>query len=330
MLVSLAVLTVAYFLPFTPLSLPERAGAFCEAVQELVHLMWWGVALGIVAVGLLQYVPQRRIEQWLGSKSNLSGLTRAVIAGVVFDVCSHGILLVSMQLYRKGLSLGQTMAFLIASPWNSFSMTLVLVALIGLKWTLVFIATSVVIAFLSGMLFNLLEQRGVVPSNPYREKFESAPDDEPGFWKQIGPQLKSPSGWWGILKNAISESTMIIRWILVGILFAAILRIALDPVVFASWFGPTIGGLGLTLIAATLIEVCSEGSSPIAGDLLNRASAPGNGFAFLMAGVATDYTEILSIKSTMKSWKIALLLPVITIPQILLIGWLLNQLTPTL
>ncbi len=327
MWVSLVILSFAYFLPLTSLVLPEKAGAFCEAVRELVHLMWWGVALGILAVGLLQYVPQRRIEQWLGSKSNLSGLARSVIAGVVFDVCSHGILLVSMQLYRKGLSLGQTMAFLIASPWNSFSMTLVLIALVGLKWTLIFIAASVVIAFLSGMLFNLLEQRGIVPSNPYREKFESAPDNEPGFWKQIGPELKSPLGWWTILKNAIGESTMIIRWILVGILFAAILRIALDPAVFATWFGPTVGGLALTLLAATLIEVCSEGSSPIAGDLLNRAAAPGNGFAFLMAGVATDYTEILSIKSTMKSWKIAFLLPAITIPQILLIGWILNQAT---
>lgn len=327
MLVSLVVLVAAYLLPFTSLPLHDKVSAFCTAVRELVHLMWWGVALGIVAVGLLHYVPQRRIEQWLGSKSNLSGLTRAVVAGVLFDVCSHGILLVSMQLYRKGLSLGQTMAFLIASPWNSFSLTLVLIALVGLKWTLVFIAASVVIAFLSGLLFNLLEERGVVPPNPYREKFESAPDSEPGFWEQIAPQLKSPGGWWEILRKAIGESQMIIRWILVGILFAAILRVALDPAVFASWFGPTIGGLALTLVAATLIEVCSEGSSPIAGDLLNRASAPGNGFAFLMAGVATDYTEILSIKSTMKSWKIALLLPAITIPQILLIGWLLNQAT---
>ena len=61
----------------------------------------------------------------------------------------------------------------------------------------------------------------------------------------------------------------------------------------ASWFGPTVSGLLLTLVAATIIEVCSEGSSPIAADLVTRGGAPGNGFAFLMSGAATDYTEIM-------------------------------------
>jgi len=94
---------------------------------------------------------------------------------------------------------------------------------------------------------------------------------------------------------------------------------------FATWFGATFGGLWLTLLATTVIEVCSEGSTPIAADLLTRAAAPGNSFAFLMAGVATDYTEVMSIRDTTRSWRIALCLPLITVPQIILIGAVLNQ-----
>jgi uncharacterized membrane protein YraQ (UPF0718 family) len=74
-----------------------------------------------------------------------------------------------------------------------------------------------------------------------------------------------------------------------------------------------------------LIEVCSEGSSPIAADILTRAQAPGNAFVFLMAGAATDYTELLSLRETTKSWKAALALPLISTPQVLLIGWLLQS-----
>jgi uncharacterized membrane protein YraQ (UPF0718 family) len=70
--------------------------------------------------------------------------------------------------------------------------------------------------------------------------------------------------------------------------------------------------------------VCSEGSSPIAADLLTRAKAPGNGFTFLMAGAATDYTEIMVLRETTQSWKAALILPALTVPQVLLIGWALN------
>jgi uncharacterized membrane protein YraQ (UPF0718 family) len=300
---------------------------FTHAVREFINLMWWGLALGIVAVGLLQFVPQNRIRNWLGERSNLSGLTRAVSAGLLFDVCSHGILLVGMQLYRRGLSLGQTMAFLIASPWNSISLTFILIGLIGWKWTLLFIGLSVIIAFLSGLLFDLLERRSVVPANPYRRDFDSQSEPEPGFMEQLRPLLSTPAGWWRWIGSAVNESKMVIRWILFGTVLAAVLRVVVHPDIFADWFGPSLIGLGLTLVAATIIEVCSEGSSPIAADLLNRANAPGNGFTFLMAGVATDYTEVLAIRETMRSWKIALLLPAITVPQIVLIGWILNSLS---
>jgi len=300
-------------------------GEFTHSVREFMDLMWWGLLLGIIAVGFLQYVPQRRVRQWLGDRSNFGGLTRSVAAGLLFDMCSHGILIVGMQLYRRGLTLGQTMAFLIASPWNSLSLTFILIGLIGWKWTLLFTGLSAVIAFLSGLLFSYLEKRSVVPSNPYRLDLESEP--EPGFLEQIRPLLATPSGWGRWIAAAVMESKMIIRWILSGTVLAALLRILLHPDIFADWFGPSLLGLGLTLIAATVIEVCSEGSSPIAADLINRAGAPGNGFTLLMAGIATDYTEIIALRETTHSWKIALLLPAITVPQIVVIGWVLNSLS---
>jgi len=43
-----------------------------------------------------------------------------------------------------------------------------------------------------------------------------------------------------------------------------------------------------------------------------------------MARVATDYTEIMILKDTAKSWKLALFLPLITVPQVLLVAWLIN------
>jgi len=70
--------------------------------------------------------------------------------------------------------------------------------------------------------------------------------------------------------------------------------------------------------------VCSEGSTPIAADLLNRADAPGNGFAFLMTGVSTDYTEIMVLKETTRSMKTALFLPLLTVPQVLVVAWIMN------
>ncbi|MGB1539775.1 MAG: permease, partial [Rickettsiales bacterium] len=240
-------------------------------------------------------------------------------------VLGFGILLVGMKLYERGASLGQVMAFLIASPWNSLSLTLIMVALMGLKWTLVFMGLSMVIAILSGLVFERLVAAGVLPSNPNTgdkpDNFHFFPEAK----KQIKQVEWKPSLAATMLKEGFSESAMVLRWVFLGVVLAALIRTFVPTDQFAHYFGATLSGLGLTIIAATIIEVCSEGSTPIAADLLNRAKAPGNSFAFLMTGVATDYTEIMGIKETMKSWKIAFFLPLVTLPQVITLSWMINQ-----
>ena len=117
---------------------------------------------------------------------------------------------------------------------------------------------------------------------------------------------------------------MILRWIFFGTVLAAAIRAFIPQEIFGDWFGPTWIGVLLTLVAATVIEVCSEGSSPIAADLVTRAHAPGNGFAFLMACAATDYTEIMALKETTRSWKDTMILPILTLPQVVVVAWILN------
>jgi uncharacterized membrane protein YraQ (UPF0718 family) len=232
--------------------------------------------------------------------------------------------MVAMKLYERGASLGQVMAFLIASPWNSFTLTLILIGLIGLPWTLAFIVFSMIIAWISGMIFDTLEKNGKLPMNP---NMESIPADFhlASRLKQLTKEADySFKASMNMLWDGIKGARMVIRWIMFGIVLVAVIRAFVPMDIFSSWFGASISGLFLTLLAATIIEVCSEGSTPIAADLVNRAAAPGNGFTFLMAGAATDYTEIMVVKDTMKSWKIALFLPLITVPQVLFIGWVMN------
>ena len=127
-----------------------------------------------------------------------------------------------------------------------------------------------------------------------------------------------------MLLDGLKESRMVLRWILFGVLLASLVRAFVSPDQFELLFGPTVLGLAITILTATVLEVCSEGSTPIAADILTRAGAPGNSFAFLMGGVATDYTEIMILRETTRSWKIALFLPLITLPQVILLGWLIN------
>lgn len=305
--------------------LPVSLAHFSHSIFEFMNVIWWGLLLGITFVGILNKVPRELVMGVLGHRNGLGGILRATAGGLLLDLCSHGILLVGMKLYERGASLGQTMAFLIASPWNSISLTIILFALVGVKWTLVFILLSAVIAIASGLIFERLVATGVLPDNPYRQELgEPMP-----FWAELKRQwcgiTWSSSLFREIIEGGLKDSGMILRWMLLGVVLAALIRVLFSPELFQAYFGPTILGLLLTLVATTIIEVCSEGSSPIAADLLNRAGAPGNAFTFLMAGAATDYTEIMGLKERTKSWKIAFFLPIVTVPQVVALGIILNQ-----
>lgn len=298
---------------------------FAMAEFEMMNKMWVGIFVGIFFVGILSKIPQEFILSVMGRPRTFRGVIQATIAGTLLDMCSHGILLVGMKLYKRGASLGQTMAFLISSPWNSLSLTIILISLIGLKWTLVFIAFSMIIAIVSGLIFDIFVGQKILPANPNSVIL----DKDFSFFKNAKISLSKAKFDFHFFKTMIAEgitdSKMIIKWLLFGIVIASFLRIVVTEDMFTNLLGPTWKGMGWTLLFATVVEVCSEGATPIATDIIHRAGALGNGFIFLMAGVSTDYTEILSLRQTTGSWKVALFLPLVTVPQILLLGYLLNH-----
>lgn len=300
---------------------------FAHTCIELLSQMWWGIALGIIFVGLMSLVPRKYFGVILGKGDSFGGVLRAMAGGLFFDLCSHGILMIGAKLYERGASLAQVLTFLIASPWNSFSMTFILAALIGWNWTLLFIALSAVIAMITGLIIIALTKAGKLPQNPNIQDAKEAENFD--LKAEAKKDLKDVKWNFGlvktIIKGGLHEAQMLLKWLLLGIVLAAAIRAFIPTENFADWFGPTMAGLGLTLIATTIIEVCSEGSSPIAAELLNRAKAPGNAFTFLMAGVSTDYTEIMILKETTKKWSMALILPVVTVPQVIIIGYILNM-----
>ncbi len=323
-IIAVVLLYIIYWQFSTEISAYEKLTILAHSIYDLMNTIWWGIAVGMLMVALLTKIPREFVVSILGTGNGVGGLIRATLGGVLLDLCSHGILMVAAKLYERGASTGQVMAFLVASPWNSFSLTLILIALIGVKWTLAFIIASMLIAVITGYIFDFLIRSERLPSNPNQIDLP----DNFQFWTEAKKRLQAasykPSFFGEMIKDGILESRMVIRWILFGVLLAGIIRTFIDAGTFQAYFGPTLAGLGLTVLVATIIEVCSEGSTPVAADILTRAHAPGNSFAFLMAGVSTDYTEIMVLKDTTKSWKVALYLPLITVPQVLIIAWLIN------
>src|SRR3989338_3277451 len=129
----------------------------------------------------------------------------------------------------------------------------------------------------------------------------------------------------GIVRGITGLLNMVFWWVLLWMVIASFAGAYVPQDIFHRYFGPSPAGLLVTLLAATVIEVCAEGTAPLAFELYRQTGAFGNAFAFLMGGVVTDYTEIGLIWYNLGK-RTALWMIAVTLPQVLLLGWILNKL----
>jgi hypothetical protein len=299
---------------------------FRKAFLMYLKTIWWAVLLGLFLGGLIDYyIPQEYISKIL-SRKNPATIFNAVGLGFLMSACSHGILALTVQLHKKGASNPAVVSFLLASPWANFTITVMLVGFFGLKGLFIIIS-AIIVAINTGFVFMLLERKGLIEKNKnvieVSREFSILQDLRKrikNYRFRLSTLIVDSKG---ILRGTLSLSDMVLWWIIIGILIASFAGAYIPVHFFHKFMGPTLFGLVITLALATAIEVCSEGSSPLAFEIYRQTGALGNSFTFLMAGVATDYTEI-GLLWTNVGRRVALWLPVITVPQIVLIGYLMN------
>ena len=305
------------FVAVLALSFLPALQALNQSLLSYLAIVWWAVLLGLILGGIIDYfVPDGFIVRLLGAKKKRT-LLNAVFAGLLMSACSHGILAIAIQLYKKGASVPAVITFLLASPWANLPMTILLFGFFG--WRAIYIVGgAMAIALTSGLIFTLLDKLGWIEGS----SDAAQPDDV--SWDRV-TNFDFAGSLRGVASGAISHANMVLWWILIGITAAAVIGAYVPEHFFMQYLGPDTSGMLVTLLFATVIEVCSEGTSPIAFEIFNKVGVLGNPFVFLMAGVATDYTEIGLLWSNIGR-RTAIWLPIVTVPQILLLGALLNQL----
>ena len=305
------------FLTIFALSFLPALEPLNTSLLSYLGIIWWAILLGLLLGGIIDYfIPESFIIKYLGRRSPLS-LLYAVVSGFLLSACSHGILAIAIQLYKKGASVPAVITFLLATPWANLPVTILLFGFFGWK-ALIFILLAMLVALITGLIFLGLDRAGLIE--------ESLDPEQPHTidWSHL-TNFNAKKSFRGVTSGAMNLANMVLWWILIGVLAAALIGAYVPHHIFMQFFGPTFTGLLLTLLFATIIEVCSEGSAPIAFEIFTKTGALGNPFVFLMAGVATDYTEIGLLWSNIGK-KTALWLPAVTVPQIVLLGYFMNQL----
>ncbi len=319
-IIALAVIT--YIVPmFNP---------FFVALKEYFLMIWWAVLIGFLVGGIIDYfIPRQYIEKYL-SRHRKRTIIYSVIFGFFMSACSHGILAIAIELYKKGANTSSVVAFLLASPWANLPITILLFGFFGWK-ALLIVVSALIIAIITGLIYQALERKEMVEcrqcthgeDRPVLTDF-SIVQDVKKRWKNFKfTSYNISEAAKGTMKGSWALVKMVMWWLLIGMIMAAFAKAYIPHDWFMSYMGPTLIGLLVTLLFATIIEVCSEGSSPLAFEIYDQTNAFGNSTVFLMAGVATDYTEIGLIWNNIGR-RAAIWLPIITVPQVLLVGYLFN------
>ena len=317
------------------LAVPLVLGRAWPAARPVADSLWgylakagWAVALGLVLGGVIErYVPKEYISLWLTGRHRRTILASAGL-GFLASSCSHGCLALSMELYRKGASVPAVITFLLASPWASLSLTLLIISLMG--WAgLLIVLLALLVASATGFVFQRLEQRGLLEPNPHTVEVAA------GFSirKDLGRRFRQRS--WdlkaflddfkGIARGSWGLAQMVLFWVALGFTLSALIGTLVPTGWWHRFMGPTILGLVVTMGIATALEVCSEGTAPVAVELYKQTGALGNAFGFLMAGVVTDYTELSVVWANLGRKAVGWLL-LVTLPQVFLLGALMNWL----
>ena len=305
---------------------PAASGA---SAIYLVYLRKMGLPLllGLVLGGFIDhFVPKEYIIRMLsGPRKRV--IVRSTLLGFLASTCSHGCLALTIELYRKGASVPAVVSFLLASPWASMSLTFLLLSLFGAQGML-FVIASLLIAVATGLIFQRLAARNLIESNPNSKTVEPLEiwKDAATRWRAYpwtAAQLASDAR--GVMRGMVPLGRMTLGWVQLGLVLSAVLGAVVPHSLFDRYLGPSPGGLLLTLVFATIVEVCSEGTAPLAYELYRHTGALGNAFAFLMGGVVTDYTELGALWTNIGRRTVLWLLAV-TLPLTFVIGLLLNLL----
>lgn len=300
---------------------------FKNSLLMYIGKIWWALFLGFILGGIIDHFVPREYISHILAKSSKKTIFYSAFLGFLMSACSHGILALSIALHKKGASNPSVVAFLLASPWANLPITLMLIAFFGLSKALFIILSALIIAITTGLIYQVLESRGIIETNKNTlalgENFSIMADlkEKISAYKISGQQLLMDFK--GVYNGMAMLINMVLWWILIGMAVASLIGSYVPQGLFHKYMGPTFLGMLATLVLATVIEVCSEGTAPLAFEIYRQTMAVGNAFVFLMAGVVTDYTEIGLLWINVGK-RVAIFLPIITVPQVLIFGIIAN------
>ncbi|MBR1768913.1 MAG: permease [Bacteroidales bacterium] len=261
-----------------------------QTLQSFLIEFWYMICsmapyllLGFLIAGLLHvFVPKKFFSRYL-SKQNKFSVLFAALLGIPLPLCSCGVIPTAVGLKSGKASEGAVASFLIATPQTGIDSILATYSLMGLAFALVRPFAALVTGICGGILVNRLVKVPVSEENVPKET-----------------KVAGKNKILAVLHYSFVEMLQNIGLrLLVGLVLATMITLFLPEGFFLRFKDYPLLQMGVILLIAVPMYVCSTGSIPIAASLILKGLSPGAALVLLMAGPAVNLASVLVVGKTL-------------------------------
>ena len=294
---------------------------FIEDVSKILVLL----LVLIYAIGFIRAsLNLDKVRAYLQGKNKAVGYVLGSMFGAITPFCSCSSIPLFMGFVSVRIPIGVAMAFLVTSPLINEIVVIMLASVLGIKFTLIYIAAGMVLGIVAGIVLDLLQaQRWLVPflANAYKQ--EQVQANMPVAAKN-SIKLTAAERHQFAKDETIKIFSKIWLWVIIGVGAGA----CIHNFVPTNWFAENFAqGQWWTVPAATIsgipLYTNAAGIVPVMSSLIEKGLPLGTSLAFCMSAVAVSLPEIIMLKQVMQYKFLAILLAYLLV-AISLIGWLFN------
>jgi len=277
-----------------------------------------------------------RVRDYLAAKHRGIGYIMGSGFGAITPFCSCSSIPVFLGFTSAGIPVGITMAFLITSPLINEVAVLLLMSLLGWKFTLIYVVIGMLIGMLGGLFLDAIKAERWLQSFAAkalkRGQQASQQKSALGIEVNVEPIQQNRMTMKERHQFAKTETLDIFsrvwKWVFIGVGLGA----ALHGFVPQGWIEAHLGaGQWWSVLAAVFVGIPlysnATGVIPVMESLISHGLPIGTTLAFCMSTVAASFPEFVLLKQVMR-WKLLVVFFFLLLTAFTFMGWTFNFLTP--
>ena len=317
----------ADWITFSVLSL-EPGKKLTDAVHFFIEDTTKIFALLIVMIYLIAIIRAslnvERVRDYLARKHKGFGYFLGSTFGAITPFCSCSSIPVFLGFTSAGIPVGVTMAFLLTSPLINEVAILLLLSLLGWKFTIMYVVVGMGIGIIGGVFLDLIHAEKWL--QPFAAKAYEKATSAKEATKTSSLQYSMPFS--ERLQFAKAETLEILgrvwKWVFIGVGLGA----GLHGFVPEGWVESNLGnGQWWSVPVAVLMGIPlysnATGVIPVMESLITKGLPIGTTLAFCMSTVAASFPEAILLKQVMQ-WRLLATIFCVLLLSFTLIGWIFN------